>query len=58
MVVRPLIKGIYHLTEGGNGLHSYAGIGNDYLMDENMLLQKLILKLKGVIAMLYFLVRM
>lgn len=33
-----LIKGIYHLTEGGNGLHPYAGIGNDFLMEGNVML--------------------
>ena len=27
-----LIKGIYHLIETGDKLHSYAGIGNYFLM--------------------------
>lgn len=35
------------MTEGGNGLHFYAEIGNDFLMEGNMmLLQKLILNAK------------
>lgn len=40
-----LIKSIYHLTAKGNKLHSYAGIGNYFLMGGNMkLLQKCVLK--------------